>query len=290
MATAYQAHPYRHPIIGWMRDLENIKVDDLRRWYERFYAPNNAVLAVVGDVKPGEVFALAQKHFGANRRREVSRPVIPAEPPQTAERRVRVPAPAEVPQIMLGYHVPVIAPVDTPDPYALAVASAVLDGGSAARLPRELVRERQIAAGVETSYSTLGRDRKLFIVAGTPATGHNVEELEQALRAQVARLRDELISPAELQRIKAQVVASDIYARDSVYYQASRLAQIAVLGLDLRLPELYVERIKAVTAEQVQAAARKYLLDTNLTVAILDPQPMKPGMRRPPAMGGTHAR
>lgn len=290
MATAYQAHPYRHPIVGWMRDLENIKVEDLRDWYERFYAPNNAVLAVVGDVRPSAVFDLAQKYFGPNVQRKVDRPTIPAEPPQAGERRARVVAPAEVPQVMLGYHVPVITSVATPDPYALAVAAAVLDGGGAARLPRELVRESQIAAGVGASYSALGRDPGMFLIGGTPATGHKVEALEQALRAQVARLRDELISPAELKRIKAQVVASDVYARDSVYYQASRLAQIASLGLDLRLPELYVERIEAVTAEQVQAAARKYLQDINLTVAVLDPLPIQSGARRAPSPGTTHGR
>jgi len=290
LATAYQAHPYRNPVIGTMRDLENMKAEDARRWYERFYAPNNAVLAVVGDVNPGEVFDLAQRYFGSNPRREVKRPVIPDEPMQTSERRVRVAAPAEVPQVMLGYHVPVITTTDTPDPYALAVAAAVLDGGAAARLPSELVRERQIAAGVEASYSALGRAPRMFIVAGTPATGHKVEDVERALRAQVARLRDELVSPAELRRIKAQVVASDVYARDSVYYEASRLAQIAALGLDLNMPELYVERIKKVTAQEVQAAARKYLLDTNLTVAVLDPLPMQPGARRPPPAGATHAR
>ncbi|HKQ31041.1 MAG TPA: pitrilysin family protein [Burkholderiales bacterium] len=290
IATAYQVHSYRNPIIGWMHDLENMKVEDARQWYERFYAPNNAVLAVVGDVRPDEVFDLARKYFGKNRPRAVNRPTIPAEPPQTAERRVRVAAPAEVPQVLLGYHAPGITTADTPDPYALAVAAAVLDGGGAARLPRELVRERQLAAGVEASYSPLGRGPELFVVGGTPATGHNVEELEKALRTQVARLRDEPVSAAELKRIKAQVVASDVYARDSVYYQASRLAQIASLGLDLNLPELYVERIKRVTAEQVQAAARKYLLDTNLTVAVLDPLPIQPGAKRAPSPGVTHAR
>jgi zinc protease len=291
MATAFQKHAYRNPVIGWMRDLEAMKVEDTRRWYERFYAPNNATLVVVGDVEPSEVFALAQKYFGPVPRREVVHPVVPAEPEQTTERRVRVSAPAEVPQVLLGYHTPVITPADQSfEPYALIVAEAVLDGGSAARMPRELVRERQIAAGVEASYTSTGRGPRLFMIGGAPAAGRSIDDVEKALRAQVARLRDELVSADELKRIKAQVVASDVYARDSIHSQASRLAQFATLGLDIRLPERFVDRIKSVTAEQVRQVARKYLVDTNLTVAILDPLPIQPGSKRPAAAGGAHVR
>jgi zinc protease len=290
MATAYQVHSYKHPIVGWMRDLENLKVDDLRTWYQLFYAPNNATLVVVGDVEPRAVFALAEQHFGPLPRREIKRSTVPAEPPQDGERRARVATPAEVPQVALGYHTPVITPADSWEPYALAVAAGVLDGGNAARFARELVREKRIAANIDTGYSPLGRAPSLFTIDGTPAPGRTIEELEQALRAQVARLRDELVSEAELQRIKAQVVASDVYARDSVHYQAMRLGQIAIFGLDLNLPERYIERIKAVTAGQVQAVARKYLVDKNLTVTVLDPLPMQPGAKPFAPPGGAHGR
>jgi zinc protease len=290
MATAYQVHYYKNPVIGRMRDLEHMTAAELRRWYGRYYAPNNATLVVVGDVAPQAVFTLADKYFGRVPRRTVDATSVPAEPAQNGERRVRVAVPAEVPHMVLGYHVPALTPENSWEPYALAVAAGVLDGGEAARFARELVRERKIATAVDVDYSPISRAPTLFVLDGTPARGRSVEELERALRAQVARLREELVSAEELQRVKAQVTASDVYARDSVHYQATRLGQFASVGLDWRVGEQYVERIRAVTAEQVRAVARNYFIDTNLTVGVLDPLPMRPGQKRPAPAGGSHVR
>jgi len=291
MATAFQVHPYKNPVIGWMPDLEHLTTADLRRWYERYYAPNNATLVVAGDVTPREVFALAQNYFGPIPHREINAAPPAAEPSQQGERRVRVAAPAELPHLILGYHVPVLTAAPSWEPYALAVAAAVLDGGNAARFARELVREQRIAAAVDVEYTPIGRGPTLFELEGTPAGGRRIDELERALRLQIARLRDESVTPEELQRVKAQVVAADVYARDSVYYQGMRLGELASVGLDWRLAEQYVERIKAVTAEQIQSVARKYLTDANLTVGILDPLPIKSGQKiRAPATGDSHVR
>jgi zinc protease len=179
----------------------------------------------------------------------------------------------------MGYHVPVLSTDDNWEPYALSVASAVLDGGSAARFSRELVRGKEIAVSAGAGYGSIGRAPDLFELDATPADGKKVEELERALREQIARLRDELVSEAELKRVKAQVRSSDVFARDSVFYQGMQLGQLATLGLDLRLIDSYADRVQTVTAEQVRAVARKYLIDTNLTVAILDPLPMKEGAK-----------
>lgn len=290
MATAYQVHAYKNPIIGWMPDLERMTVADLRRWYERYYAPNRATLTVAGDVEPHAVFALAEKYFGPVPRREVSATPLAAEPAQNGERRTRVSAPAEVPHLMLGYHVPVLTADNSWEPYALAVAAGVLDGGNAARFARELVREQKMAAAADANYSPIARAPGLFTLEGTPVAGRSVDELERALRAQIARLRDEPVTEEELRRVKAQVVASDVYARDSVFYQAMQLGQLASAGLDWRLLGRYVERIRAVTAEQVQAVARKFFTDANLTVGILDPLPMKSERKRPMSVGGSHVR
>jgi len=290
MATAYQTHSYKNPVIGWMRDLEHMTAADLRRWYERYYAPNNAVLIVTGDVSPQDVFALAEKHFGPVPRRAVDGVSVPVEPPQDGERRARLAAPAEVPHLVLGYHVPSLTSGVTWEPYALAVAAAVLDGGNAARFERELVREQRIAAAVGVDYGPTMRAPTLFEIDGTPAGGRSVEQLERALRLQIAQLRDQRVTDEELRRVKAQVVAADVYARDSVHYQGMRYGQYESVGLDWRVAEQYVERIRAVTAEQVQDVARKYLTDSNLTVAILDPLPMKPGLKRSAPPGGAHVR
>jgi zinc protease len=291
MAAAYRVHSYKNPVIGWMGDLEAMKVEHLQRWYERFYSPANAILVVVGDVKPGEVFRLARQHYGEVPARAVDGASAPAEPAQTEERRVRVSAPAELPQILLGYHVPSLSSkAESWEVYALYVASGVLDGGNSARFSKELVRGSRIASHVDTGYSPIARAGVLFSLEATPSAGHTIGELEKALRVQLARLRDERVTEEELNRVKAQVVAGDVYTRDSVFYQAMQIGRYAAAGLDWRLADEFVRRIQSVTAEQVQAVAKKYFVDTNLTVAQLDPLPMQPGKRAPRAAGGAHAR
>jgi len=292
MANAFQAHSYRHPVIGWMADLGRITPDDLRDWYRRWYAPNNATLVVVGDVQPGDVVALAEKYFGNIPRRDIERPVISDEPAQQQERRTRVKAPAQVPYMLMGFHVPVLAGrKDKPkgaawEPYALSVLAGVLDGGNSARFERELVRTQKVAAGVVTEYNSIARDPMLMLFGGTPAGGRKIEDLEQALRAQIERVRTEPVSEAELKRVKAQVVAQDVYARDSVFFQAMQLGRLAMSGLDLSLVDERVERINAVTAEQVMTVAKKYLTDDNLTVAVLDPLPIGKAKAPRRAAGG----
>jgi zinc protease len=296
MTTAYEVHPYRNPVIGWMADLQSMTVKDLRDWYGRYYTPSNAILVVTGDVQPKEVFALARKHFGPVPARPPVQAGAVTEPPQKSERRARIALPAEVPYLLMGWHVPVHASAGHGDvaewePYALSVMGGVLDGGRAARFERELVRENKIASSIGLDYSAVSRSSAMLLIEGTPANGHSAEELEQAIRARIERIRNEPVSDEELKRVKAQVVASNVYSRDSVFYQAMQIGRLAAVGLDWRMLDGYVKNLNAVTAEQVQAVARKYLVDTNLTVTILDPQPMGKDKPRPAArMGGGHVR
>lgn len=290
MATAYRVSPYRHPVIGWMRDLEGMKVGDLRRWYDRFYSPANATLVVVGDVDPQAVFALAQKYFGTIPARAMNHAALPAEPAQTETRRVRLKLPAEVPYLVMGYHSPSHTSYrDDWEPYALYVLAGILDGGNSARFPSELVRGRRIASSANVGYFPVSRGTTLFMAEGHPAEGNTVEQLEAAIRGQIERLKNTPVSREELARVKAQVVAADVYARDSIYMQARKLGSYAAIGLDWRQADAFVRHIQAVTPEQVQTVARRYLNDSNLTVAVLDPLPMdprKPKRRR--AMEGRH--
>lgn len=284
--AAYQVHSYRHPIIGWMNDLKSLKLDDVRDWYRRYYTPSNAILVVAGDVEPKEVFALARKYFGPIPGRPPAVAPSKPEPPQRHERRIRVALPAEVPYLLLGYHTPVHGSVGRDgvaewEPYALSVLGGVLDGGQASRFERELVRQTKIASSIGVDYSASSRSPSLFLIEATPAAGHTSEELEHAIRAQIARLRAEPVSADELKRVKAQVVAANVYARDSVFYQAMQVGRLAAVGLDWRLIDTYVDKLNAVTAEQVQAVARKYLVDDNLTVATLDPLPLDKAKPRP---------
>lgn len=290
MATAYKVHPYKQPIIGTWDDLKKMTVDDARAWYERWYTPNNATLVIVGDVKRREVLALAQQYFGPIEPTPITRNDPPVEPVQTAARRVRVEAPAKVPYVTLGYHVPAYGEYDVPwEPYALAVLVGILDGGRSARFPSELIRNRRIATKLDTGYSPASRSATLLVFDGIPGNGHTIAELERAIRDQIERLKKELVSQDELDRVKAQVVAGDIYSLDSVFYQAMRIGILETTGAEWDRMQEYVDRIRAVTAEQVQGVARRYLVDANLTVAVLDPLPIEPGKKRPRAgVGGRH--
>ncbi len=288
MATAYQVHPYRNPIIGWMDDLKKLRVEELKDWYRRWYAPNNATLVVVGDVEPRAVFALANKYFGAIPRAEVAPNAAPAEPPQRGTRRTRVAAPAEVPSILLGFHVPQFRTGREWEPYALEVLAGVLDGGNSARFARELVREQQIANNADADYGSVARYPGMFTISATPARGHDSEELERALLAQIERLRQEPVSDAELERVKAQVVAGNVFNRDSLYYQAMQIGMLETTGAGWRLMDDYVEGIRRVSARQVQEVAQHYLIETNLTVAVLDPQPANKRIPRATPGGNGH--
>lgn len=275
-ATAFNNSPYRNPVIGWMGDLGNLKVEDLQRWYSSWYAPNNATLVVVGDVDPSEILRLAKKHYGPIPARELPAENLRKEPPQRGVRRAKVKAPAELPYVVLGFKTPVLGQSDNQwEVYALEVLSGVLDGGRSARLSKHLVRERELAASAGAQYSLYGRYPGLFTVDGIPAQGYTLAELEQALNNEIDTLRDELVSEDELRRVKAQVVAAEIFARDSVSRQASLIGSVESIGLGWKVLDEYTPRIQAVTAEQLREVARKYLVEDRKTVVVLEPLPIE---------------
>jgi zinc protease len=289
-AVAFVNSPYRNPVIGWPNDIANYKVEDLQAWYQKWYAPNNATLVVVGDVAPTAVFALAQQYFGSLQPSLIE-PLKPSlEAPQQGGRKLTVKAPAKLPSVLLGYKTPVLKTAETEaEAYALEVLTGVLDGGESARLPARLVRGQEIAVSVGAGYDLSSRLSSVLTLEATPAQGHNVYELEQALKQQIAVLQDELVSEDELQRIKAQVLAKDVYQKDSNFYQAMELGMLETVGLGWRKADEYVSRIHQVTAEQVREAARKYLREDNLTVAYLDPQPISETAKPVKFTGGHHA-
>lgn len=288
MGAAFQAHPYARPVIGWMNDLEHMTAQDARDWYKRWYAPNNATLVVVGDVKPQEVFRLAKKYFGQLKTRKLPERKPQTEPEQKGERRVVVKAPAKLPYVALAYHAPTMLKVDDWEPYALEILVGVLDGNPASRLNRELVRKDRIAVNVSAGYDAVNRGPALFEFDGTPSEGHSVQELESAIRAQVALLKKDGITEDELQRVKAQVIAADVYQRDSMFYQAMQIGMLESTGLSWRNIDEFTKRLQTVTAEQVKQVANKYLVDDHLTVATLDPQPIDENKPQAPEVPHVH--
>ncbi|WP_018860901.1 MULTISPECIES: pitrilysin family protein [unclassified Thioalkalivibrio] len=275
MATAFFNHPYGQPVIGWMTDIESYTLEDLQDWYDRYYHPNNAVVVVVGDVDADEVIAAAEKHFGSIPSGNLPEAKPRRETPQTGERRITVQAPAQVPFLMMGWKAPVLNTLDShEDAYALLVAAGILDSGEASRFARELVRGQELASATSARYSPFGRLDDLFMVAAVPASGTDIESLEQALLDEIDRLAEEPVDDRELERVQARVIASEVYERDSVRAQAFQLGMLETVGVGWRENDRFLERVREVTAEDVQRVVREYLVPERRTVGILDPQPM----------------
>ena len=284
MAVAMQEHPYRRPIIGWMNDLLTMTAADARAWYARWYTPDNATLVVVGDVKAGDVFKLADKIFGKIPAKTLPVRKPQQEPEQEGIKRLTVKAPAKLPYMLMAWHAPRLSDPDKEwEPYALEMLSAVLDANAAARFPSNLVRGSQVAVEADASYDSVQRGPGMFFVDGTPSEGKTVADLEAAVRTELDRVKQDGVSEEELARIKSQVIASQVYQRDSMFYQAMQIGEVVTVGFNYDLLDKRIEKLKQVTPQQVQEVARKYLVDDHLTVATLDPQPLdgKKPMARP---------
>ncbi len=293
-ATALTASPYRRPIVGWMSDLEAMTAQDARDFYRKWYAPENAVIVVAGDVDPLQVKAFADQYYGAIPARPVAERKPRQEPPQQGLRRFEFKAPAEQSYVALAFKVPQLtsgpAQPEHDDALALTVLAAVLDGYSGARLDRALTQgEQRLADSVGAYNGLMGRGPQFFYLDGVPAKGQTPEALEAALRAQIQRLATEGVTETELRRVKNQWVASEIYKLDSVFNQARELGVAWTLGLPPEHGEQLMARLRQITPAQVQAVAQKYFGDDSLTVAILRPQPLS-GTPRPrrAAAGARH--
>ena len=215
-STTFNAHPYGRPVVGYMNDLENMTATDAREWYNTWYAPNNATLVVVGDVKTQEVLKLAKQYFGVLKPKVLPTRKPQTEPAQIGERRVVIKAPGKLPYLIMGFHVPTVQDKPTTaeqawEPYALDVLAGVLSGNDSARLNQKLVRETAIAVDVGAGYDSTSRGREaLFELVGTPSEGKTVAELEAALMAQVELIKTSGVTQSELDRVKAAVIAADV--------------------------------------------------------------------------------
>jgi zinc protease len=293
-AIIYQASPYRRPVVGWMSDLEAMQPADARDFYRRWYVPANAAVVVAGDVDPAEVQRLVQKHYGKLQARPVPERKPREEPEQTGVRRLEFKAPAEQSFVALAFKVPQLQSFDsTPandDALALTVLAAVLDGYEGARLDRALTQgPDRVADSVGAGNGLWGRGPQLFTLTGVPAAGKTPEQVEARLREQVARVAREGVTEAELQRVKTRWIAGEIYKLDSVMNQARELGGAWITGLPADAGDRLMERLRTVTAEQVQSVAARYFGDDQLSVGILRPLPLDPNRKpRTPPAGARH--
>lgn len=272
-ATAFQTQPYHWPIIGWMSDLARLTLDDLKQYYKVYYNPVNAFIVVVGDFKKEDLLQQIERSFGAIPKGTPPNQVKDIDPPQIGERRVLVKKEAQLPSIVMGYHVPNLR---EPDSYVLEVIAAILSGGKSSRLYQSLVQQRGLAFSVDADNTLLSRDPSLFYLSADPLPGKEVAEVEKALDQEMERLQKERVADRELEKAKNQLEAAFVYGQDSIFSQAMRLARCEI-ALGWNAIDDYLPSIRRVTPEDIQRVASRYLVPDQRTVAILIPLPPKAG-------------
>lgn len=276
LATAHLGSPYANPVIGWPDDLKSYKVSDLKKWYEKYYSPNNATVVVVGDVEPKTVFELAQKYFGNIKTKKINPIKSKSEVESLGERTLHIELPAKLPFVFMSYNVPSISTAkDKQDVYTLEVISYILSGGKSARLPKILERERELVTSVGTSYDSFNLFNSLFTLTAIPAKDKTVSQIENALKSQLEQIKTTPVDSQELDRVKASLIANKIYEQDSIYYQAMLIGTLESINLSWQEYSNYIEQLKKVTPEQIQATAKKYFNNDRLTIAVLEPKDIK---------------
>jgi zinc protease len=267
-ATAYSAHPYQWPVIGWMNDIQKATLADLERYYRTYYRPNNAFAVIVGNVDAAKITKKLRKRFGSHADKAAPPHVRAAEPPQQGERRVELRRQAELPFVGVSYHVPNLRHADSA---ALEVLAAVLSGGKSSRLYDDLVYGKRKALSVGAAYDRTSHDPGLFTVYGRPLPGVEAEALLTELLEHLERLKAAAPGDREITTARNGLEAEFILAQDSLFYQGMLLGQHEIAG-DWRWIDEFLPAVDKVTPADLQRVAQTYFSVENRTVGILVPE------------------
>ncbi len=269
-AIAYLAHPYGESVVGHMSDLQTLTRREAKAFFKQYYCPSNLTIAMAGDVDPRNVRKLAEKYFGVIPSGPKPEPVETTEPPQRGGRRVVIEDPSQ-PYVMIGYHQPNI---NHPDSVVFLAIGRIMGTGRTSRLHKSLVKDKKIAISVSSSPSG-NKYPSLFTFSAMPARDHTGQECEQAIYAEIERLKAELVSPEELKKAKTGVRAELIRQLDSNFMLALQLAFFDVLTGDWRNLFRELDKIERVTAEDIQRVAREYFTSKNRSVGIIKTTPIE---------------
>lgn len=266
---AYTVHPYRHMTIGSMEDLNRASTQDIQDFYDTYYVPSNATLLIVGDVDWRQAAVEVQKYFGGVKGGNAgTRVAIPQEPAQEAERVVKMNLDVSLPAFVEGFHMPADG---TPDAYPLRLASKILSDGESSRIYRRLVYDKQIAVQAESS-GNFTEDPNLFFVFAVMNGGHSPSEGENQVEAELTRLKTELVSAADLEKAKNQILRDFILSRQTAQSRAEELGYAAVVLKDPQLVNTELQRFLEVTPQDIQRVARKYFVEANKTLVEVYPR------------------
>jgi zinc protease len=273
-AVQFLNHPYRIPIIGWDHEIEQLSTEAAIRFYDKWYAPNNAVLIVAGDVDPEHVRALAEKYYGVIPPKDIPQRQRVEEPPQNAPREVRLESPrVPQPQVSVSYLAPSYRQASANEAYALQVAAEIIGGGATARLYSRLVVEQGIAGAAGADYSPTNYDYSTFEFYVAPRPGQELEPAEAALRKEIALLLEKGVTEEEVAAAKKRLAAGAVYARDSLSTAPRVIGSALTTGGSLEQVESWPDRIAAVTTEEVNAALKVVLREEQSVTSYLLPDP-----------------
>ena len=291
MGTAFQVHPSRNPIIGWMNDLENLTANDARRWYDTWYGPNFATVVVAGDVDSQAVFTELERLYRNWQRKPAVDQRPQTEPAQNGLRTARVKAPAENPFFIQAWKAPTIGPgdgrlsADNPrarDVVALSMLATLLDDADTGILVTELVRQRRLALSVNSGADGIARSPGLFTIQATPSPGTTTAQLQQEIGQILDRIAREGVSDEDLSRLRRQAKASQVYQQDSLFSRAMQAGRLASMGRPVTDVPDWLEVLQTIRAEDLRRVAADTFTPDRLTVIELEPLPAgsRPAARR----------
>lgn len=262
---------YQHPVIGYVEDISSLSIHNVKQWYKTWYVPNNAIVVVVGDVEANQMYSLARKHFGSLKSRKL--PILPIKKtlPSLGERTILIKHHLSSPQFIMGYNTPVINTVEKKwEPYALLVLSELLAGNRNARLRQKLIVEKQLAVELDFLYSPFDKLNNVLTFLVTLNIGKKIDVLKKCIQQEINKLKTQLISSSELDRIKTSMIAANTYQKDSILQQGLEIGHFAAVGLRQSELNNVEHEIQKLTPQQIKEVAKKYLCEERLTMAFLE--------------------
>lgn len=270
---AYPTSHYRQPVIGHMKNLQNIQLDDLKTWYREWYTPNNAVLVIVGDVESEAAIRQVQKYFGDIAAKKIPPRNDVLEFERIGYRHMEIESAVQVPNLYMAWNVRSLATAKDPqDAYALNIIRSILDSGISSRLQDRLVRDKKLLTAISASYDPYNRGDSLFSISALPAEGTSLQDAQKAIQTEIDLLKNELVDPAEVSRISTRFISSLIYSQDDITGQAKMIGNLEVNGLSYRLMDELPKHYENVSPQDIQRVANAYFIKDNLSTLYLTPE------------------
>ncbi|WP_228260000.1 M16 family metallopeptidase [Acinetobacter sp. ANC 4779] len=269
----YPTSHYRQPVIGYMKNLQNIQLEDVKKWYRDWYTPNNAILIIVGDVDSESTLLQVQKYFADIPARKTPPRNDVLEFDRVGYRHMELNLPVQVPNLYMAWNVRSLVTAKNPqDAYALTIIKNVLDSGISSRLQERLIRNKKILTAISVSYDPYSRGDSLLSISALPVDGVSLQEAEKAIQSEIDLLKTELIKPEEVERVTAKFVANLVYSQDDIAGQTKMIGNLEINGLSFRLMDELPKHFETVSPQDIQRVANMYFTRDNLSTLYLSPE------------------